>query len=89
MTDLIEYMKLCLMNTHGEEQDKCLKILAILEEKEKVMVKNIIISVLFVYILNMYDGWAVDGLMRFFVSIVLVALLSILINELEKVTLKA
>ena len=53
------------------------------------MVKNIIISVLFVYILNMYDGWAVDGRMRFFVSIVLVALLSILINELEKVTLKA
>ena len=36
MTDLIEYMKLCVMNTHGEEQDKCLKILAILEEKENV-----------------------------------------------------
>ena len=22
MTDLIEYMKICVMNTHGEEQDK-------------------------------------------------------------------
>ena len=53
------------------------------------MKKNSIIALLIVYILNMYDGWAVDGLMRFFVSIVLVALLSILINELEKVTLKA
>lgn len=36
MTDLIEYMRLCVMNTHGQEQDKCLKILAILEEKENV-----------------------------------------------------
>ena len=40
MTDLIEYMKLCVMNTHGEEQDKCLKILAILEEKLKNLIST-------------------------------------------------
>ena len=35
ITELIEYMKLCVMNTRGKEQLKCLRILEILEEKEK------------------------------------------------------
>ena len=35
ITELIEYMKICVMNTRGKEQLKCLRILEILEEKEK------------------------------------------------------
>lgn len=35
MKDLIEYMRLCVMNTRGKEQLKCLRILAILEREEK------------------------------------------------------
>ena len=35
ITELIEYMKICVMNTRGKEQLKCLRILEILEKKEK------------------------------------------------------
>ena len=48
------------------------------------MVKNIIISVLFVYILNMYDGWAVSGVQRCIVNIALIILLTLLFNEMDK-----
>ena len=35
MTELIEYMKMCAMNTSGMEQDKCLKILRLLEANKE------------------------------------------------------
>ena len=52
------------------------------------MKKNSIISLLLVYILNMYDGWVVTGLARVIVSIALVILLTLLLNEIDKITLK-
>ena len=33
MKALIDYMRLCVMNTQGAEQDKCIEILNILEKK--------------------------------------------------------
>lgn len=47
--------------------------------------KNSIIALLLVHILNMYDGWAVQGLARLLVSLALMALISIILNELEKI----
>ena len=47
--------------------------------------KNSIISLLLVYILNMYDGWAVDGLARCIVSILLTAAITLLLNEIDKI----
>ena len=52
------------------------------------MKKNSIIALLIVYILNMYDGWVVSGLARVIVSIALVILLTLLLNEIDKITLK-
>lgn len=34
MADLVEYVKMLIMNTKGKEQEKCIKILEVLEEKE-------------------------------------------------------
>ena len=33
MKSLIDYMRLCVMNTQGAEQEKCIEILNILEKK--------------------------------------------------------
>ena len=52
------------------------------------MKKNSLIALLIVYILNMYDGWVVTGLARVIVSIALVILLTLLLNEIDKITLK-
>ena len=48
------------------------------------MKKNSLIALLIVYILNMYDGWAVDGFARCIVNIVLIILLTLLFNEIDK-----
>ena len=48
------------------------------------MKKNSIIALLMVYILNMYDGWAVDGFARCIVKIALIILLTLLLNEIDK-----
>lgn len=46
--------------------------------------KNMIIAILIVHILNMYDGWAVAGIKRVLVSIVLALMFSILFSLIEK-----
>lgn len=46
--------------------------------------KNTIISILLIYILNMYEGWAVQGVLRVLVSLLLVADLSIVISVYER-----
>lgn len=46
--------------------------------------KNSIIAILIVHIMNMYDGWAVAGIKRVLVSIVLALMLSILFSLIEK-----
>lgn len=48
------------------------------------MKKNSIIALLIVYILNMYDGWAVDGFVRCVVSILLTAAIILLLNEIDR-----
>ena len=48
------------------------------------MKKNSIIALLIVYILNMYDGWAVSGGQRCIVNIALIILLILLFNEIDK-----
>ena len=48
------------------------------------MKKNSIIALLIVYILNMYDGWAVDGFARCIISILLIAAITLLLNEIDK-----
>lgn len=48
------------------------------------MNKNSIIALLIVYILNMYDGWAVSGVGRCIVNTVLVILQILLLNEIDK-----
>ena len=48
------------------------------------MKKNNIISLLIVYILNMYDGWAVSGVQRYIISILLIAAITLLLNEIER-----
>lgn len=48
------------------------------------MKKNSIIVLLIVYILNMYDGWAVSGAKRCIVNTVLIILLTLLLNEIDK-----
>ena len=48
------------------------------------MKKNSIIALLIVYILNMYDGWAVSGVQRCIVNIALIILLTLLFNEIDK-----
>ena len=47
--------------------------------------KNSIISLLLVYILNMYEGWAVDDLARYIISILLIAAITLLLNEIERI----
>lgn len=47
--------------------------------------KNSIISLLIVYILNMYDGWPVNGFARCIVSILLTAAITLLLNEIERI----
>ena len=42
MTDLIEYMRMEVMNTSGKEQEKCIRILKILEKKRNR--KNVILK---------------------------------------------
>lgn len=42
MTELIEYMRLCVMNTSEKEKDKCTRILKILEKKRNR--KNVILK---------------------------------------------
>jgi uncharacterized protein (DUF608 family) len=49
------------------------------------MIKNIVIAVLLVHILNMYDGWAVQGIERYVLSIVLAVLIATIIYAYEKV----
>ena len=49
------------------------------------MKKNNIISLLIVYILNMYDGWAVSGVQRYIISILLLAAITLLLNEIERI----
>ena len=49
------------------------------------MKKNSIIALLIVYILNMYDGWATSGVQRCIVNIVLIILLTLLLNEIERI----
>ena len=46
--------------------------------------KNSIIAILIVHIMNMYDGWAATGIKRVLVSIVLVLMFSILFSLIEK-----
>lgn len=46
--------------------------------------KNSIIAILIVHIMNMYDGWAVAGIKRVLVSIVLVLMFSVLFSLIEK-----
>ena len=48
------------------------------------MKKNSLIALLIVYILNMYDGWAVSGVQRCIVNIALIILLTLLFNEIDK-----
>ena len=48
------------------------------------MIKNSIIALLLIHILNMYEGWAVAGTERLLVSIVLVVLLSIIFSYIEE-----
>ena len=49
------------------------------------MKKNSIIALLIVYILNMYDGWVVTGLARYIISILLIAAITLVLNELERI----
>ena len=53
-------------------------------KKYMKMSKNSIISLLLVYILNMYDEWAVVGLARYIINILLFITITILLNELER-----
>ena len=48
------------------------------------MIKNSIIALLLIHILNMYEGWAVAGTERLLVSIVLALMLSIIFSLIEK-----
>lgn len=55
MTELIEYMKMCAMNTSGSEQDKCMKILRILEKRrcmKNAVLKTITIISAIVFVLS-------------------------------------
>ena len=52
MTELIEYMRMSVMNTDGEEQDKCMRILKILERKAKI--KNFILSIVTIISANVF-----------------------------------
>ena len=54
-------------------------------KKYMKMSKNSIISLLLVYILNMYDGWAVDGFAKCIISILLIAAITLLLNEIERI----
>ena len=49
------------------------------------MKKNSIIAFLIVYILNMYGAWAVVGFARCIISILLVAAITLLLNEIERI----
>ena len=49
------------------------------------MKKNSIIALLIVYILNMYNGWEVYGFARTIISILLIAAITLLLNEKEKI----
>ena len=49
------------------------------------MIKNSIISLLLIYILNMYEGWKVAGISRITISVILVVLLTIIISLLEDI----
>ena len=42
MTDLIEYMRMAVINTSGKEQEKCMRILRILERKKSA--KNTVLK---------------------------------------------
>lgn len=52
MTELIEYMKKSVMNTDGDEQDKCMRILKILERKAQI--KNFILSIITIISANVF-----------------------------------
>ena len=54
-------------------------------KKYMKITKNSIISLLLVYILNMYDGWAVVGLAKYIISILLIVAITILLNEIERI----
>ena len=47
--------------------------------------KNNIIAFLIVYILNMYDTWAVYGFARIIISILLIVAITLLLNEIERI----
>ena len=47
--------------------------------------KNSIISLLLVYILNMYDGWVVYGAARIIISVLLIVAITLLLNGLERI----
>ena len=49
------------------------------------MKKNSIIAFLIVYILNMYGAWAVVGFARYIISILLIAAITLLLNEIERI----
>ena len=49
------------------------------------MKKNILIALLIVYILNMYNGWKVYGFARCIVSVLLIAAITLLLNEIERI----
>ena len=54
-------------------------------KKYMKITKNSIISLLLVYILNMYDGWAVVGLAKYIISILLIVAITLLLNEVERI----
>ena len=47
--------------------------------------KNSIISLLLVYILNIYDDWQVVGLARTIINILLFIAITLLLNEIERI----
>lgn len=46
--------------------------------------KNLIISILLVLLLNTQDGWAVEGIMRVYANVTLIVLIDSLIVEFER-----
>ena len=49
------------------------------------MKKDILITLLIVYILNIYGGWTVYGFARIIISILLIVSITLLLNELERI----
>lgn len=54
-------------------------------KKIKNLQRKIIVGLIPVYALNLFDGWAVHGIARFLLSLILVALIVKMLTEYEKV----